>query len=243
MRNIVKFVKEKYKILIPVMVVIVLLVTMFFLYKEYIYDNKRNKEEVPVYQYFNSVRVEYTGIFTYNLRKALVDVSAKDAKINFGSIPIYYSDLTKVVFPKEMSIVFPQSSGAQYQLYKYGIFYKLDDTNFIRSETNEENYSGFFLYNGDGLYFFPDETSLNLNGKEYKKLGAMSYVNLVGTSLVYYDPSDGKAGIVELNKEKVTVTNDYLDLNVSETCFYSFDKKNLLFSPNNLRPLFKTIDK
>ena len=43
--------------------------------------------------------------------------------------------------------------------------------------------------------------------------------------------------------EKVTVINDYLDLSVRETCFYSFDNKNLLFSPNNLRPLFKTIDK
>ena len=243
MRNIVKFLKEKYKILIPVMVVIVLLVTMFFLYKEYIYDNKRNKEEVPAFQYFNSVRVDYTGVFTYNLKKALVDVSAKDAKINFGSIPIYYKDLSKVIFPREMSIVFPQSSGSQYKLSKYAIFYKLEEVNFIKSETNEENYSGFFLYNGDGLYFFPDETLLKINGKEYKKLGAMSYVNLVGTSLIYYDPSDDKAEIIELNNEKVTVTNDYLDLSIRETCFYSFDNKNLLFSPNNLRPLFKTIDK
>lgn len=243
MRNIVKFLKEKYKILIPIMVVIVLLVTMFFLYKEYIYDNKRNKEEVPVFQYFNSVKVEYTGIFTYNLKKALVDISAKDAKINFGTVPIYYNDLSKVIFPREMSIVFPQSSGAQYQLYRYAIFYKLDELNFIKSDINEESYSGFFLYDGDGLYFLPDESSLNINGKEYKKLGAMSYVNLIGTSLVYYDPTDGKSEIIELNNEKVTITNDYLDLNIRELCFYSFDNKNLLFSPNNLRPLFKTIDK
>lgn len=243
MRNIVDFFKKKYKILIPIMVVIVLFVTMFFLYKEYIYDNKRNKEEVTVFQYFNSVKVEYTGIFTYNLKKALVDVSAKDAKINFGSIPIYYSDLSRVIFPREMSIVFPLSSGSQYKLDKFSIFYKLDELNFIKSDTNEETYTGFFLYDGDGLYFFPDEVSLNINGKEYKKIGAMSYVSLVGTSLIYYDSSDGKAEIIELNNETVMITNDYLDLRIKETCFYSFGNKNLLFSPNKLRPLFKTIDK
>lgn len=243
MKNIVKFLKEKYKILIPIMVVIVLLVTMFFLYKEYIYDNRRDKEEVPVFQYFNSVRVDYTGIFTYNLKKALVDIEAKDAKINFGSGPIYYKDLSKVVFPREMSVVFPLSSGSQYKLYKYGIFYKLDEVNFIKSNTDEDNYSNFFLYDGDGLFFFPDEVSLKLNDKEYKKLGAMSYVNLVGTSLIYYDPSNDKAEIIELNKEKVTLNNKYIDLNIKETSFYSFGEINLLFNPNNLRPLFKTIDK
>ena len=45
MKNIVNFCREKYKILIPVMVVIVLFVTIFFLYREYKYDNTRNKEE------------------------------------------------------------------------------------------------------------------------------------------------------------------------------------------------------
>ena len=58
MKNIVKFFREKYKLLIPIMVVLVLLITIFFLYKEYKYDNTRNKVDVKVYQYFNSVRVD-----------------------------------------------------------------------------------------------------------------------------------------------------------------------------------------
>ena len=43
MKKVINFCKENYKVLIPVMVGIVLLITLFFLYREYKYDN--TKEE------------------------------------------------------------------------------------------------------------------------------------------------------------------------------------------------------
>ena len=43
-KKIKKFFLEKYKILIPIMVVFVLLITLYFLYREYKYDNYRNKQ-------------------------------------------------------------------------------------------------------------------------------------------------------------------------------------------------------
>ena len=49
MKSIIKFFKRRYKILIPVMVALVLLVSLFFLYRRYEYDNTRNKKEIPVY--------------------------------------------------------------------------------------------------------------------------------------------------------------------------------------------------
>ena len=78
MKNIVSFVKKKYRILIPVMVFVVLSVTIFFLYREYQYDNTRNKKEYSVFQYFSGVRVDYTAIVTYNLRDYIVSIEAKD---------------------------------------------------------------------------------------------------------------------------------------------------------------------
>ena len=88
MKNIVKFFREKYKLLIPIMVVLVLLITIFFLYKEYKYDNTRNKVDVKVYQYFNSVRVDYTATLTYNLKDVIVDVKSKNKVVDFNKIPI-----------------------------------------------------------------------------------------------------------------------------------------------------------
>ena len=87
MNKVINFCKKRYKVLIPVMVVLVLLVTMLFLYREYKYDNTRNKKEVSVFQYYGGVKTEYTAIITYNLKDSIVNLEAKNKKIENDSIP------------------------------------------------------------------------------------------------------------------------------------------------------------
>lgn len=244
MKKIIDFCKEKYKVLIPVMVAIVLVLTIFFLYREYKYDNTRNKEEVKVFQYFGGVRVDYTSIITYNLRNSIVEVSAKDKLIEYNTVPIYYEDKSNVIFPVEMSIVFPLRDGSQYKLYKYATYYNEDGVHFIKNNTDIGNYADFFLYNGKDVFFFPEETVLKINNKEYKKLGAMSYVSVVGGyTLIYYDADKDISEAIELDGDVVTVEGNNINVNISERRFNSFSNKVLLMSPNNLNPVFKTIDK
>ncbi len=244
MKKVIDFCRQKYKILIPVMVIFVLLITVYFLYREYKYDNYRNKKEESVYQYFGGIKNEYTAIVTYNLKNVIVDVDAKNKKIEYDSTPIYYSDSNKIIFPKEMNIVFPLKDGSQYKLYKYSIYEKIDDTHLITLNTDSDYYYHFFLFDGKSLYFFPDEVTLIINGKEYKKLSSMSYVSLVGGyTLTYYDKENDTSEVLEVEGKKITVTseNGDLNLNLNERYFMSFDKKVLLFSPNNLNAL--SIDK
>lgn len=244
MKNIVNFCREKYKILIPVMVVIVLFVTLFFLYREYKYDNTRTKENVSVYQYFSGVRVDYTSVITYNLKGAIVGIEAKNKKIESNSIPIYYDDMSNIIFPVEMSIVFPLRNGSQFKLYKYATYYNEDGVHFIKNNTDLGNYSDFFLFDGNNVFFFPEEVTLKINDKEYKKLGAMSYVSVVGgATLIYYDTLTDTSEVVELDYDKVTVVGNNINVNVSEKYFLSFSSRVLLSAPNNLNPVFKTIDK
>ena len=131
MKNILNFCRKQYKLLIPVMVGIVLLVTVFFLYREYKFDNMRNKKEISVFQFFGTLKENYTAIVTYNLKDSIVNVTSKDRKIEFDSAPIYYDDVSKVIFPEEMNIVFPLRGGSQFKLYKYSTFYKEEDVNKI----------------------------------------------------------------------------------------------------------------
>lgn len=244
MKNIVNFCREKYKILIPVMVVIVLFVTLFFLYREYKYDNTRTKENVSVYQYFSGVRVDYTSVITYNLKGAIVGIEAKNKKIESNSIPIYYDDMSNIIFPVEMSVVFPLRNGSQFKLYKYATYYNEDGIHFIKNNTDLGNYSDFFLFDGNNVFFFPEEVTLKINDKEYKKLGAMSYVSVVGgATLIYYDTLTDTSEVVELDYDKVTVVGNNINVNVSEKYFLSFSSRVLLSAPNNLNPVFKTIDK
>ena len=244
MKKIIEFFKKKYKLLIPVMVFVVLLLTLFFLYRDYKYDNTRNKEEVSVYQYFGGVRVDYTSIITYNLRNSIVDVESKNKKIESNTIPIYYTDKSKIIFPVEMSIVFPLRDGSQFKLYKYAAYYNEDDVHFIKNGTDLGTYNDFFLYNGKDVFFFPEDTVLKINGKDYKELGAMSYVSVVGGyTLIYYDTKSNDSEAIELDGDSVTVVGDNINVNINERYFYSFSNKILLMSPNNLNPVFKTIDK
>lgn len=244
MKNIVNFCRRQYKILIPVMVGIVLLVTIFFLYREYQFDNRRNKVEESVFQYFGGLRTDYTAIITYNLKDSIVNLEAKDKKIEYDSVPVYYQEEDKVIFPEEMNIVFPLRGGSQFKLYKYSTYYKENDVHFIKNNTDLGNYEFFFLYDGKDVFFFPDEVTLNINNKEYKKLGAMSYVSVVGgLTLIYYDTASTSGDVVELDGRNVSVSSEHINVNISERYFKSFSNNVLLTTPNNLNPVFKTIDK
>ena len=239
MKRIVDFIKKKYKILIPIMVVIVLLVTVYFLYREYKYDNYRNKVEETVYQYFGGNRIDYTAIVTYNLKNNIIDVSAKDKKIQYDGTPIYYKDLNKVLFPKEMSIVFPTRDGYQYRLYKYTVYEKDGETNNIYVNAKANSYSYFFLYDGEGVYFFPDEVELSIGSKKIN-LSPMSYVSTDGGyTLIYYDHDKDVSSVIDLGKETVMVKNDDMEINILENYFLHFGKKVLLFKPYNLDSIEK----
>ena len=239
MKGIIEFCKSKYKSLIPVMVVFVLLITVYFLYKEYKYDNYRNKQEVSVFQYFGGIRNDYTAIVTYNLKNVIVDVEPKGKKIDdYDSIPIYYADEDKIIFPSEMSVVFPIRDGSQYKMYKYSIYQKKESihTLTINNITNEYDY--FFLFDGNGLYFFPDEVTLNIDGKEYMKLSPMSYVQIVGGyTMTYYDRENDKSEVIEIENKAISVTSEAINVNLSERHCLSFGKKILLVKPYNLNSL------
>lgn len=244
MNNIIEFFKKKYRLLIPIMVVIVLLITVFFLYREYKFDNTRNKSDEDVFQCYGGVKLEYTATFTYNLKKSIVDVVPKDRDIEINNIPIYYSDMSGVVFPTVMSIVFPLRNAGQYKLYKYASYFAEEDVHFIKNNEDTDNYENFFLYDGKNVFFFPYESVLKINGEDYAELGPMSYVNLVGGyTLLYYDAATDTTKAIEIDGDTVSVVWKNIEVNVSEKYFKSFNSQYLLHNPNNLNPVFKTIDK
>lgn len=244
MKKIIDFCKDKYKILIPIMVLLVLLITVFFLYKEYGYENTKNKKEVSVYQYFGGIKTEYTALVTYNLKDIIVGIESKDKKIEYDSKPVYYSDSDTVLFPSEMTAVFPLKNGGQYKLYKYATYYKENELHYIKNSNEVSNHSCFFLYDGKDMFFFPDEVTLKINDKDYKKLGPMSYVSVVGgLTLIYYDTATESSEVIELDGDVVTVSSENINVNITEKYCLSFGKKVLLFSPNNLNPISKVIDK
>ena len=238
MGNIIRFFKERYKIFIPVMVVLVLLVTLYFLYREEIFDNFRNKKEIEVVQYFGGIKTEYTAIFTYNLKDILIDIKAKDKKIEYDSTPIYVKDKDEIVFPEAMSLVFPLKEGSQYKVYKYGLYEWNSDGSYITSNGIKKDYSYYFLFDGKKLFFFPDEVTLYVDNKEYKKLSKNSYVKIVGGyTMEYYDKDSDSGDLIEIQGKTITVKNEQYEACLTERYVMSFGKKVLLVNPDKLNSL------
>jgi hypothetical protein len=72
----------------------------------------------------------------------------------------------------------------------------------------------------------------------------MSYVSLVGSyTLTYFDTTTQSGEAIELEGRTVVVTGENLEVNISERYVKSFSSKIILHTPNNLNPVFKTIDK
>ena len=238
MKKVIEFVKKKYKIFIPIMVVFVLLITVFYLYREYKYDNYRNKVEYDVYQYFSGKRKDYKAIVTYNLKDVIVDIQDKDKRIQYDATPVYFTDKEKILFPQEMSIVFPLEDGNQYRLYKYTMYENRDGIYRIVSGRENGIYSHFFLFDNKGLYFFSDPVTLKIDGEDYVTLGANSYAEVVGGyTLSYYDTANDKAAMIEVDGKKVTAVNNNLDLSLSDRYFNVFGRKTLLIPSYNLNGL------
>ena len=238
MEKIITFLKKRYKILIPIMVIFVLLISMYFLYKEYRYDYYRNKETVSVYQYFGTNIYEYDAIVTYNLKKVLVGVEGTKNPINYDSTPIYYKEKDKVIFPKEMTIAFPLRAGSQYKLYNFSELEQINEENYITTDGKKDKYDNFFLFDGKGVYFFPEPVTLKIDGEEHTNLGHMTYVKIVGgNTLTYYDKENDKTEFLEIVGKKVSVSSENINVNLSEQSFISVGNNILLAGPSYLNSI------
>ena len=198
-KKFIKFCREKYKTLIPLMVVLVLLITLYFLYREYKYDNYRDRREVEVYQVFGGIKTEYTAIITYNLKGNIVGVEAKNKKIEYDATPIYYKDKEEVLFPEEMIVAMPLREGSQYRVYKYSSYINDDSINKIRNGLDTGN-----------------------------------------NTLMYYDYASGESEVIEIEGKNVSVRSEYINVNLTERYFTSFNERVLLSRPYNLQGLYKS---
>lgn len=236
MKNIIKFCKDRYKLLIPLMVIIVLIVALFFFYKEYKFDNYRNKSDISVFQYFGGIKREYIATVTRNLKGSIINIEPNGIKIMYDATPIYYKDEGKVIFPEMMSIVFPLKEGNQNKLYKYSTYYMDDGRRYINNNISDIECDNFFLYDGKNIFFFPYEVTLNID-KEKIILGDNSTVTIVGNTLVYYNYKEDNSEVIELNDKSATITSENINVNLRERYVIAFGREILLFKPDNLNQL------
>ena len=212
LKKIGEIIKNNYKIIIPIILMLVLFIAFFVYYKISILDNYRKDTKDYFYQYFYGKKYEYNGVVTTNRHNVIVDFKTSDYDIKFDSTPIYYQKRNQVIFPKDMSVVMPTLNCAEYLSSGYSYLevvkgsYNLDTTNY------HDKLGHYFLYDGTDLYFFLDEVNLKIGSNEIK-LSPMSYVVAkYGKEISYYDKKSDTYKSIEINNDNVKISNDYYSL-------------------------------
>ena len=71
--KITKFMKENYKLIIPIALMIVLFIAFLIYYKVSISNNYHIDTEEKVYQYFYDKKYEYNSIVSKNKKDVIID--------------------------------------------------------------------------------------------------------------------------------------------------------------------------
>lgn len=236
-----QFIKEKYNILIPVFLGVVILIALFLYGREYKNNRYAYEKEQDVYQYFSKNKIEYKATISRNKKDVILDIKSKDFNVSLDSTPIYIKDSDKVIFPKEMSVFFPIKD-KQYLVNALTEVYKKNDLYYINQKGINKSFDYMFLYDGKDLYFFIDTVTLKVGDKEIT-LSPMSYVNCSYLNLLsYYDRESDTYEIIELdnNNSTVLVENEYMTVDVSgDKVIYKDDFTMLI---NEFGSLSKLVD-
>ena len=114
MDKLKKWVQENYRLVIPISLIVVVFISFLVYYKVMVSSSYKVEKEEGVYQYFSGQKYEYQALVSKNRKDVVVDFKPLDIEVNLDSTPIYYKKGEVVLFPKDMSVVMPTLSCAEY---------------------------------------------------------------------------------------------------------------------------------
>ena len=201
------------KIIIPGIVLIVLLIIVCIYLKEYQYNRYRNKKDYSFYQYFAGQKIEYEATVSFNKKEEIKAFVPKGIKIDYDSIPIYYKEEKKVIFPSEMNIIFPLKNDLQRKIKEFTYVEKINNIYYLTFEDYKNNLDHYVMYDGSNLYFFSDSMSFNIDNEKIT-LSPMSYVIAKRNEFTYYDYEKDEYNKIEVTDD-IVLTNEYYTINVT----------------------------
>lgn len=222
-----EFIRNKYNILIPLFLLIVLFIALLLYAREYKNNRYAETKEVEVYQYFSGVKMEYTAKISRNRKNVILDYENNEFAVSLDSTPIYMNDSNNVIFSKEMSIVFPLKD-IEYQVNALAEIYKENDLYYLNIRNLNKTFEHVFYFDGNNLYFFIDNVTLKVGDRSIE-LSPLSYVSCSYLNFVeYYDKETDTFETIDITNEKVTIENDYMSIDVASDKVIYKDSFSLL---------------
>lgn len=222
------FLQKHYKqLLITIGLLIILFVIVFIcglMGKEM---NELKIEDANMYQYFGTQRFEYNTSLVLDHNNAITELKVNGEAVTLDSTPFYYATEKKVLFPTNMSVVFPKSGGIQYKLkyFSYADGTGLD--NYLKNETVNTLVSDVFLFDGNDLYFFLEEINITFQGNTVT-IPAFSYVIYNYNKELYIFNYDMQTMDHYENVKEATAMNEDYTINLGIDSLIMGDSTRLL---------------
>ena len=196
-------------------------------------------KEHEFYQYLMGKKVEYKGIVKMEKKNDITELTTTDGTINLDSTPIYYKDeINKAILPENMAIAFPMQNGELNRINSLSTIYVDYGRVYVqKGELNKELYDAF-LYDGNDLYFFIENTTITINGKDYT-LPPLSYANVTyqGYIEIYNYDKDEYIYIEKSNNDVIAKTDKYTINLTVDSMQYEGNDQLLLKRIKNLTDL------
>lgn len=224
------------KIITVIAIISVIVVVYIFINK---LSSLSSAKEHEFYQYVMGNKVEYKGIVKMATKNDITELTTNEGTISLDSIPIYYNDeRNKVILPSDMAIAFPMENGALYKVNSLSIIYIDHGEVFVQKGNLNKQLEDAFLYDGNDLYFFIENTKVTINGTEYN-LPPLSYVNATykGYVEIYNYDTDEYTYIEKVTSDIIAKTSKY-SINLSiDSMQYEENDQLLLKRIKNLQNL------
>lgn len=229
--NIKQIIKENYKLIIPITLMIVLFIAFLIYYKVMISNNYTKDETIKVFQYFYEEKYNYSLKVSKNRKEEIVSIKPQDIKINYDSTPIYYQDKDIVILPKDMSVIMPTLSCAEYLAKGYSYITYENGIYNITTDRYNKKLNHYFFYDGKDLYFFIEPVTLTVNNEKIE-LSPFSYVIAkYNNSITYYDKKTDTFKIIEVTDGKSLIENEYYSINIGKDSL-NYQGTNIILTPS-----------
>lgn len=188
------------------------------------YKTKKGQE---IYFYIGEKKYEFSSQIVISSDNEIITVKTENYNFDFGSEPIYFKNKNEVLFPNRMSVVFTKNSYIQNKINKLSKIV-LDGSLYIQNKNLNYPVNDAFLYDGNDLFFFLNETEIKI-GSYSEKLSPFSYaVYNYNKELFMYDYKDDRMIYFPNIEENVLATNKDYVINLGTDSIIHKDGSKLL---------------
>ena len=221
--------KLNYKMVVVVSIVfIVIIVTIFHsLIKK---EDQLIIKKTSLYQYTGDHKLKYTGNVEFDKNNDITTIqfNGYKNKVTLDTTPVYYAKEKKVVFPKNMAILFPRT-GEQFRINYFSYMTKNEYNDVkLKDRVVEKLLDNCILYDGYDLYFLVGDYTIKAKDKTYD-LSSFSYlrVDTFNGNVEIYNYDKDKMEVVQTDEE-IIIANEDIKVNGTLDLMYYNGKSRLL---------------